>query len=344
MTRKLWYRKPATEYMAGLPIGNGVLAAMVLGSVPRERIALNHELLWRGQHREREVEEKAQFLPEIRRLLLEGKVLEGGELANEKLGGRGGKSGLPNRVDPYQPLGDLWIEFPPGEVTYYRRELDLDRALVTVEYKANQTRLRREVLAHAVYPVVAVHLTAPDGGAFVSGQVELTRIDDPECTLRRWTRPTAFGLEGEFPEGVKFALEAQLTDRGNVIPMEAGAGAHLVNFPQVLLLLTAAVSVNGEDPAKQCRDQLAGVPRDWEALLESHGAEHQRRFGRVKLEVGAGEPHPLPPLLAGEGEEKAREVAQCHRTCRPMSEWRRCGGGRRMRSCWGCTSTMGGIC
>ena len=63
MTRKLWYRKPAQEYIAGLPLGNGKLAAMVLGTVPRERIALNHELLWRGNHRLREVEECATAPP-----------------------------------------------------------------------------------------------------------------------------------------------------------------------------------------------------------------------------------------------------------------------------------------
>ncbi len=285
MTRKLWYRKPATEYMAGLPVGNGKLAAMVLGTVPRERIALNHELLWRGVHRDRDVEDTGHYLPEIRKLFFEGRVLEAGELANEKLGGGGGKSGRPNRVDPYQPLGDLGIEWPPGKVEDYRRELDLDQALVTVEYLSNLTRLREEVLAHAVHPVLAVRLTAPEGGAFVSGKLELTRIADPDCALQTWTTEKGFGLQGDFPEGVRFAVEARLSGEGRVIPHVAGAGAHLVNFPEALLLLTAAVSVDGRDPAQVCRDQLAGVPTDWPTLLDTHVTEHQRRFGRVTLRV-----------------------------------------------------------
>ncbi len=293
--------------MAGLPIGNGKLAGMVLGTVPRERIALNHELLWRGEHRGRDVEECRQHLAEIRRLFFEGKRLEAGGLANEKLGGGGGSTGRPNRVDPYQPLGDLWIELPPGKVSNYRRELDLERAVVTVEYQANLTRQRREILAHAVHPVIAVHLTAPEGGAFVSGKVELTRIEDAECTLQRWATRESFGLAGEFPEGVKFALEAQVCDPGYLLPMETGAGAHLVNFPEALLLLTAAVSVDDKDPVQICRDQLAAAPREWEALLASHVEEHGRRFGRVELRVTPGEPHPLPPLLAGEGGEGGPE-------------------------------------
>jgi len=44
--QKLWYKSPAGEWKEGLPVGNGRLAAMVLGYPEQERIALNHEWLW----------------------------------------------------------------------------------------------------------------------------------------------------------------------------------------------------------------------------------------------------------------------------------------------------------
>ena len=50
---RLWYGKPAAEWIEGLPIGNGRIAAMVMGGVKRERLALNHEWLWKGDHRDR---------------------------------------------------------------------------------------------------------------------------------------------------------------------------------------------------------------------------------------------------------------------------------------------------
>ncbi len=305
MNRKLWYRQPAAEYMAGLPLGNGRLAAMVLGTVPRERIALNHEWLWRGVHRDRDVQDCWQHLTEIRRLFFEGKVLEAGNLANATLGGPGGKSGQPNRVDPYQPLGDLWIELPPGKVSDYRRELDLGRALVTVEYRANLTLLRRELLAHAVHPVIAIRLTAPEGGTFIGGSVELTRIEDPDCTVQPWAREEGFGFDAGFPEGLRFAVRTEVIAEGQVIPGEAHAGVHLSNCPEVLLLLTAAVSVGGPDPAQACRDQLAGVPREWEALLASHVEEHKERFGRVRLRVAQAS----KPVSGEAGETQAWKPA-----------------------------------
>ena len=67
---KLWYTHPAAEYTTGLPIGTGRLAAMVLGGLDPERVALNHEWLWRGTHRNRDTEPRAHLLPEVRALLL----------------------------------------------------------------------------------------------------------------------------------------------------------------------------------------------------------------------------------------------------------------------------------
>jgi alpha-L-fucosidase 2 len=47
------------------------------------------------------------LLAEVRELLLAGKYAEGTRRGNEAFGGGGGTSGVPSRVDPYQPAGDL---------------------------------------------------------------------------------------------------------------------------------------------------------------------------------------------------------------------------------------------
>lgn len=43
---KLWYDKPAGEWVEALPLGNGHIGAMVYGGVIEELIQLNESSLW----------------------------------------------------------------------------------------------------------------------------------------------------------------------------------------------------------------------------------------------------------------------------------------------------------
>src|SRR5947208_5176304 len=118
MPSTLWYDKPTTEYMSGLPVGNGQIGAMVLGEPGHERIALNHQWLWRGKARDRKNPQVAQNLPAVRKLFFEGKIAEASRQANEQLGSTppGDSPYRYQGVDEYQPFGDLFLHFPSSAV------------------------------------------------------------------------------------------------------------------------------------------------------------------------------------------------------------------------------------
>ena len=155
---RIWLRRPATEFNDGLPVGAGRLTAMVLGDPKEARVALNHEWLWRGVNRGREPEKSAHLLPRVRELLLAGRYEEGNIAGNDAFAGGVAilRSTRPNRVDPYQPAGDLRIALAHGEARDYLRELDLDRAAATVSYEADGVRFTREVLAHMAHDLILV--------------------------------------------------------------------------------------------------------------------------------------------------------------------------------------------
>lgn len=44
----LWNDVPAPDWLSAFPVGNGRIGGMVFGRTSEERIALNHERLWRG--------------------------------------------------------------------------------------------------------------------------------------------------------------------------------------------------------------------------------------------------------------------------------------------------------
>lgn len=83
----LWYRQPAAQWTEALPIGNGRLGAMIFGGIGQERIQFNEETLWTGAPRDYNREGAAQYLPQIRQLLSEGRQKEAEQLAGEEFMG-----------------------------------------------------------------------------------------------------------------------------------------------------------------------------------------------------------------------------------------------------------------
>ncbi len=131
---KLWYDKPADNWVAALPVGNGRLGAMVFGGIENERIQLNEESIWTGAPVNRANPEALENLDRIRQLLFEGKYGEGDRLAQEKIMG----TRLDGGSHTYQTLGDLHIQFSKfGDISNYKRTLDLRTAIATSEFEAD---------------------------------------------------------------------------------------------------------------------------------------------------------------------------------------------------------------
>src|SRR5256714_3561467 len=79
----IWFDAPATHFTESCPLGNGRLGAMVFGGVTEECIVLNESGMWSGSPQDADRPDAAKALPEIRRLLLEGKNAEAERLVNE---------------------------------------------------------------------------------------------------------------------------------------------------------------------------------------------------------------------------------------------------------------------
>lgn len=290
MHERLWYREPAAAWTEGLPIGTGRLAAMVLGTCPRERLALNHEWLWEGINRFRDVDEAAQHLPEVRALLLAGEYERGTELANRYFGGPGGISGTPGRVDSFQTAGDLWIEFSQGPWHNYTRELDLSTGIATVTYGAlrrDGQRVRREYVAHLTEDLILVRLTC-DGGP-LSCRLWLDRLHDPKCALRTAASESGLRLEGEITGGTAFRVEAELHVAGGNVALLPGSKLAVEEATEVLVAVNIGTSAQGQTPEEECASRKLST-RDWEALLASHRAEHARHYGGLRLDLSFEEP------------------------------------------------------
>ena len=89
----LWYETPARDFTQSLPLGNGRLGMMVFGGIDKDRIVLNEESLWSGSPAENDRPDAHKRLPEIRRLLQQGKNDEAERLVNQTFTCKGEGSG-----------------------------------------------------------------------------------------------------------------------------------------------------------------------------------------------------------------------------------------------------------
>ena len=290
----LWYRKPAGEWVEALPVGNGRLGAMVFGGLRDERVQLNEETLWDGYVRDTTNPKALEALPEVRRLLFEGKNAEAKDLAGKTM------MGNPQRIKSYQSLGDLHLELAvPGEVSDYRRDLDLATGIASVSYAAGGVQYRREVFASAPDQAVVVRLTADKPGA-ITGKVTMTREQDATCLsdgrnglILRGRINTKHHETGDVV-GMRFEAHCVAIPDGGQIAGEDGT-LDIQGANAVTLLIVAATDYRAKSPEQACRAYLeAAAPKPCAALREAHVADHRALFDRVELDLGHSENEDLP--------------------------------------------------
>jgi len=285
----LWFDRPATQFKEAVPIGGGIVGAMVYGGVAEERLSLNHKMLWRAMKRDLPIPNVAGRLPEIRRLFLDGSVREGAELARQVL------SGVPGGVDAYQPVGDLRISSPFGEPTDYAQYLDMSTGVHETRFACGGVSYVRRSFASAVDKVIVVDVRGTDGGP-VDCDVELSRIADPQCELTETTDGGKLTLAGAFPEGVRFAAVASVDAPGGSVSFaDDGAMAHIERADSVTIRVAMAVDTGlaaqtPVDPVADALRLLDSAPSGFTALLARHTADHSALYRRCSVTLGSPTP------------------------------------------------------
>ncbi|MGD2093804.1 MAG: glycoside hydrolase family 95 protein [Phycisphaerales bacterium] len=285
---KLWYRQPAKEWTEALPVGNGRLGAMVFGTVETEQIQLNEDTVWTGEFVERDRVGAYKHLDEARRLIFDGKYMQAQRLIQQRFMGQDPRSS-------YQTLGDLQLKFENGQnITNYRRELDLDTAIASVRFRANNAIFTREVFASPVDNCIVVRLSS-NRPAQITFDAKLSR---PENAIVEIAAPDRITMKGQAAidgrqKSVKFETQLKIVPEGGTLTTTA-EGLRVENADAVTLLLVAATNYNFSNPyeplktdlARVCRKQLMVSRKDYARLKADHILEHRRLFRRVNIDLG----------------------------------------------------------
>lgn len=285
----LWYEQPAQQWEEALPFGNGRLGGMAFGGAVRDQIQLNEDTLWAGPAPNRDRVGAYHHLDRARQLIFDGKYVEGQQVMQDEFMGP--------RIAPlsYQTLGDLVLEFEPnGEISDYRRELNLETAIATTTFQQGGVAFTREYFSSPVDQIIVVRLSASRPGA-LSFDAALTRPENAEVAAMRDNILKMSGQadRGEPTQGVLFeAYLKAMVKGGSVKP--TNASLTIQQADEVILLLAAETSYQNNQPSHALQTLEAAAKKKYATLRNDHIKEHQRLFSRVHLDLGASELTRLP--------------------------------------------------
>jgi len=307
---KLWYDKPATQWVEALPVGNGKIGAMVFGGVEHELLQLNESTLWSGGPVKGNINPTASAnLPLIRKALMDDEDYTKANVLTKNMQGVYSES--------YLPLGDVMIDqdFNGEKPTSYHRELDIQNAITQTEFTVNGVQYTRKVFISAPDQIMIVKIEANKKGALnliVSSKSVLksriTAKGNNEIILSgkapSHVNPSYYNPAGKEPitysdtlgcNGMRFQSRIHARNTDGTITVNADSQMQIQSATSVTLYISAATSFNGFDkcPDKEGKDEdhitsefvSKAVAKPYKQLYNNHVADFKKYFDRVSFQI-----------------------------------------------------------
>lgn len=297
------YTGHANNFFEALPIGNGRLGGMIFGHPCKDRIILNESTMWSGSPQDSDRPDAHQYLPEIRRLLMEGRNYEAQELFSQHFTCQGEGTMFANAANGafgcYQVLGTLRFFFfqqisfshqSGDDIKDYARDLELNNAKARVSFRNYSGDFTREYICSYPDQVLAAHFTAKKPGS-INFAVALDREENFEtCLLPDQTLQMTGELpDGKSGQGVRYACHVKISAVGGEVFTNSGrlcvAGAD-----EATVYVTAATNMkdflgrnlNDEIGASQA-EVNAAWKKGWEAIYRNHLQDYQKLYLRNEI-------------------------------------------------------------
>ena len=271
----LTYTTPAQIWEECFPLGNGHLGMMPDGGIDKETIVLNDITLWSGAPSDDSNPKALESLPEIQRLLKEGKNDEAQNLMYETFvcGGAGSGHGQGAKVPfgCYQTLGNMTIayHYPDDDsVTNYKRTLCLNDAIHKVSFEKGGQHYEREAFISRVDDVAVIRLLGADSFSINLSRPEKVEVfTDADVIVMRGQLDSR--VEGV--EGMKYYAKAQSVTENS----------------ETIIYFCAATDFMCDNPEFYVNEHLQkAIEKGYDAVKNDHLKTHHELFDRVELQIG----------------------------------------------------------
>jgi alpha-L-fucosidase 2 len=255
------------------------------GGIDKETIVLNDITLWSGAPSDDSNPLALESLPEIQRLLKEGKNDEAQNLMYETFvcGGVGSGHGQGAKVPfgCYQTLGNMTIEYQypnSDSVTNYKRTLCLNDAIHKVSFDKGSQHYEREAFISRKDDVAVIKVKVPEPAAprRVEGPTLKVNLSRPE-KAEVFTYAESVIMFGQLDsnvesvEGMRYYAKAQTVVENN----------------ETVIYFCAATDFMCDNPETYVNEHLQNaMAKGFEAVKNDHLKAHHELFDRVELEIG----------------------------------------------------------
>ena len=250
------------------------------GGVEQETIVLNDITLWSGAPSDDSNPKALQSLPEIQRLLKEGKNDEAQNLMYETFvcGGEGSGHGQGAKVPfgCYQTLGNMTIDYhyPNADsITNYRRTLCLNDAIHKVSFDKGGQHYERETFVSRVDDVAVIKVKVPEP---VEGPTLTLNLSRPE-KAEVFTYADSVIMFGQLDsnvedvEGMRYYAKAQIVTSND----------------ETTIYFCAATDFMCDNPETYVNEHLQkAIAKGFDAVKNDHLKAHHELFDRVELVIG----------------------------------------------------------
>lgn len=288
---KLWYDKPAKQWVEALPVGNGRLAAMVFGDPSWEKLQLNEGTFWSGGPSRNGNPDGPKVLDSIRYYLFNRNYKRAQILADK------GLTAKSLHGSAYQNIGDFTLDFSNvNDVKNYYRELDIEKAITTTTFTSSGINFKREVFASIPDNVIVIKLSSDKKNAlsfsaqFNSELKKNSKANDSKTLQMDGLSSTLDGVQGQ----VKFNAIAKIINKGGKTEVSEN-GISVSNADEVTILISIATNftdyktLNTDEVSKSRKYIEASEQKSFNTLLKNHLASYQEYFKRVDFDLGTSE-------------------------------------------------------
>ena len=291
---RLWFDQPAGTWEETLPLGNGRLGMMPDGQIDKETIVLNDITLWSGSVEDANNPEAAKYLPEIRKLLFEGKNDLAQELmyktfvCNGQGSGHGHGANVP--YGSYEVLGNMYINYQYAtdkKPEQYYRELSLNDAVARTSFKLDNVKYTREYFADFEHDVMIVRLDASEAGR-LNFQIDMDRsrvfsttLEGDELVMRGQLNN---GTDGK---GMRYIarVKVQLVGPGKVTGSDGKL--QVTDAKEAMVVISATTDYNDSGYESKCSQLLtnAFAGGKYNTIKKRHTETFRELFDRASLNL-----------------------------------------------------------